>query len=75
MDAASVSVFQELFIIRSILTEVPAEIHSLAVLLQIDLVSADAVCAVVDGERYHFIPPILSIQQLVTLLLVQGNIV
>ncbi len=52
MDATSVSVLQELLVEQPILAEVLAEIqeNTLAVLLQIYLIPADAVCAVIDGE-------------------------
>jgi hypothetical protein len=63
MDAAGVAVLEELLIKETILAEVLAEIeeYAFSLLLQVDLIAADAVSPVVNCERCDFVlPPLLS---------------
>lgn len=63
MDAAGVAVLEELLIKETILAEVFAEIeeYAFSLLLQVDLIAADAVSPVVNCERCDFVlPPLLS---------------
>jgi len=60
VDASGVPVFEELLIEEAVLAEVLAEIkeYAYSLLLQVDLVAADAVGPVVDRERCDFcLPP------------------
>lgn len=55
VNTTSVTALEEFFVKQSVFAEVLAKIQedSLAVFLQIDLVSTDAVCTVIDGKRYQ----------------------
>jgi hypothetical protein len=52
VDAACIAVLEKLFVEDSVFAEVLAEVQedAVTVLFQIEFASADAICAVVDGE-------------------------